>query len=815
MKTKLVAAVAVLLLAAPFSYAGGKKDPNAAPKTQGATAKQPAYFTGDGGKGRSITILPPRGVGLAENQAYLPDFVANELVSNFNTFSAMTPFDRVNNQKQYDELLSGFYADNNAAGLDLGHLSSTDYMLLGDITRTSTGYALQLSVNSNSDKKTVAAYSGTVAIAELDDLSGVRRASLDLLQKMGVQVTERTRTELVSAAAASHVNAQTALARGITAQRQGTEVAALSYFFQAAAFDPSLLEAANRGSVMNASITSGNIGDNVRNDIQWRRDWVARLTSTEQYFDSFFKESSLPYTLFYSTAINQGKIDYTTETVTLSMDVNLRASGVWIVSVERALQAVYQGLDATTRKGDWGLANWPGTGVTSLRPFAAGNKTFTVAAELLNERNQVIGRQNINVKGDWRWQGVTMRVSDDDIQTVNFTVKAEDITDRMTIRIAGVNGVDAQTAARNGVLQTRALSGDEWSLYLTYTLEKGIITPSSSNMRSKDITIPAAIWGEPVTAIESSAFYDKELTSVTIPNSVTSIGYGAFWNNNLTSVIIPNSVTFIGDSAFSYNRLTSVTIGNSVKYIGDGAFKGNRLRSVTIPNSVTSIGKEAFHNNGLISVTIGNGVTTIGDSAFYSTELISVTIGANVSIGRYAFSGGFELAYNNNGKRAGKYEYMDGKWTYKPSDGVTSAPVPAAPQPDPVKESGKFQYTERGGITITGYTGSTKNVKIPEKINGSPVTSIGAGAFSGKQLNRITIPNSVTSIGREAFSGNWLTRITIGANLRLDSACGFEDYFIRVYNENDRKAGTYTRDAYNTFGGRWYKPFSLSDLKDM
>jgi hypothetical protein len=64
---------------------------------------QSAFFTGDGGRGRSITILPPRGSGLAKEQAYLPDFVANELVSNFNTFSAMTLFDRVNNQKQYDE----------------------------------------------------------------------------------------------------------------------------------------------------------------------------------------------------------------------------------------------------------------------------------------------------------------------------------------------------------------------------------------------------------------------------------------------------------------------------------------------------------------------------------------------------------------------------------------------------------------------------------------------------------------------------------------------------------------------------------------
>jgi hypothetical protein len=116
--------------------AGGSQ--GASPQTtprQPQTAAQSAspYWTGDGGRGKSITILPPRGSGLAENQAYLPDFVANELVSNFNTFSAMTLFDRVNNQKQYEELLSGYYADNDKAGMDLGRLASTDYMLLGNI----------------------------------------------------------------------------------------------------------------------------------------------------------------------------------------------------------------------------------------------------------------------------------------------------------------------------------------------------------------------------------------------------------------------------------------------------------------------------------------------------------------------------------------------------------------------------------------------------------------------------------------------------------------------------------------------------------
>jgi hypothetical protein len=50
------------------------------------------------------------------------------------------------------------------------------------------------------DKMTVATYSGTFTFAELDNLTGVRRASLELLQKMGVELTEKARQELAGAA---------------------------------------------------------------------------------------------------------------------------------------------------------------------------------------------------------------------------------------------------------------------------------------------------------------------------------------------------------------------------------------------------------------------------------------------------------------------------------------------------------------------------------------------------------------------------------------------------------------------------------------
>jgi hypothetical protein len=199
------------------------------------------------------------------------------------------------------------------------------------------------------------------------------------------------------------------------------------------------------------------------------------------------------------------------------------------------------------------------------------------------------------------------------------------------------------------------------------TIPDSVITIGAWAFYESKLT--SVIIGNGVTAIGNCAFEYNLLTSVTIPDSVTQIGDRAFFNNELTSVDIPDSVTSIGSTVFAGNQLTSVTVPDSVKTIGYYAFGSNQLTSVTIPDSVTSIGDSAFYDNQLTSVTIPSSVTTIGKEAFYNmsdNKLTSVTIGSGVTLGIGAFPGNLGTVYTTtNYKMAGTYTSSDkgSTWT--------------------------------------------------------------------------------------------------------------------------------------------------------
>jgi hypothetical protein len=278
--------------------------------------------------------------------------------------------------------------------------------------------------------------------------------------------------------------------------------------------------------------------------------------------------------------------------------------------------------------------------------------------------------------------------------------------------------------------------------------------------------------------IGTGAFHSNNLTSITIPDGTTSIGDWVFAYNYLISLDLPDSIVRIGEGAFSDNKLESFTISENLKSIGSDAFSKNRLDSITIPSHVT-IGNSVFAINSLRSISLPHGMTAIGDRVFYHNQLksiiipdsvtnigisafednhqlLSITIGADVVFAdkRYpSINRDFDVCYNNNKKKAGRYIYDGEQW-------------------DLISEE-DFKIDEKG--TIIAYNGQKASVFIPEKIRGVPVKAIERGTFMNRGLTSVSLPVGLMFIGADAFRRNQLRSVTIPEGVRNIGGGAFED----------------------------------------
>jgi len=137
------------------------------------------------------------------------------------------------------------------------------------------------------------------------------------------------------------------------------------------------------------------------------------------------------------------------------------------------------------------------------------------------------------------------------------------------------------------------------------------------------LKIPAKYKGKEVTQIARGAFRDcKNLSAITLPETITYIGSKAFSNTGIWNESKSNSVVYIGNWAIGYkgdsDTLTDLTIKKGTIGIAEYAFAfQEELESVIIPDSVTSIADYAFAGcDKLTSVIIPKNVTMIGDTAF-------------------------------------------------------------------------------------------------------------------------------------------------------------------------------------------------------
>lgn len=331
-----------------------------------------------------------------------------------------------------------------------------------------------------------------------------------------------------------------------------------------------------------------------------------------------------------------------------------------------------------------------------------------------------------------------------------------------------------------------ASDGSQYVFFTAINDGKEYAVSGSSHRSEGPIVIPATYNNKPVTKINTRAFYNRNITSIVIPDSIREIGSDAFGScAQLKDITMPDTPIFMGESVFSnslyaetdenwdqdgllyigkhliatyrYKNETFVTKEDTLSIAG-GVFYCSQITSAEITGNVKAIGENAFYNcQKLETLILHDGIEKIGQKAFsYCSSLTDVTIPGSVSIiDEYVFSSCSSLTNVNILEGVSRLEYQ----AFNYSKNIESVSLPESVEyihwsvfsekniyNNPANWDNGVFYVDNHLIDIKGTVFGAISVR-------EGTTNINAKAFSSAEnLVSVTLPKSIKVIGEDAFS---------------------------------------------------------------
>ena len=306
-----------------------------------------------------------------------------------------------------------------------------------------------------------------------------------------------------------------------------------------------------------------------------------------------------------------------------------------------------------------------------------------------------------------------------------------------------------------------------------------------------------------VTAIGTSVFKYKTLTSISLPETIDTIRARAFNQTDCqTAFVTPKSLRYIGESAFRDAHFTSYTLNKGLKYIGKQAFEyistsvkqldipegveelgesvffGNSsLTTINLPSTLKKISKDTFYKCGITSISLPASLDTIPEKAFYnclSLKTVNMAEGTRY-IGSYAFWKCGKLTTVNLPQGL---DYI-GEGAFMQT-GLTSFTVPqnttrladlfiaGAPVASLAVAQGNTKFAIKDGAIYSSdfavlHAVPAKGVTSFAVADGC--TDIAGGAFFGSEVADVKLPESLMFILDYAFYQSKLAAVTLPDNI--------------------------------------------------
>jgi hypothetical protein len=320
---------------------------------------------------------------------------------------------------------------------------------------------------------------------EIQRTSILQKAFEDLSGQLGIVLTEYGKQSLYGTSN-TEIASETSLSKGIVAQRNQHIGEALAYYYNAASFSPTMPEVNRRISALSSSVSSGSLGENVRNLISWRNSWDNVLKECDS-----FLENHIPFEIIYDPTLKQeGAINYDAGTIALSFSLMTRPTDGF-----KMINDILKGLKKTGRQKEWGFQFWPSRTpnkidrkniddylVAKLSLWDSSSQfhpikiydviPLKINMGLFDSNGNLIStasithycRESIITYDDYRYFGnwdigqyiksdVSINPEKTESKITFKAIEANKITDTLTIKILSIDNIDTETAAMNGYIK--------------------------------------------------------------------------------------------------------------------------------------------------------------------------------------------------------------------------------------------------------------------------------------------------------------------------------------------------------------------------